>query len=252
MLKTIRWFPVILILFGVLACAQNPVTGRREVVLVSKSEEIAMGQQSDKQAREEYGVVEDARLQDYIQSVGRKIAAVSHRPNLDWHFTVVDSPVVNAFAIPGGYVYFTRGILAHLNSEAELAGVMGHEIGHVTARHSVRQITRSQLAQLGLGAGQVLSPAFGQIGALAEQSVGLLFLRFSRDNERESDRLGVEYSARGSYDPREVSNFFEVLGRLASAGDRQTIPGWLSTHPTRPRGCRRGGVTLQSGYRTSG
>lgn len=234
MLKTIRWFPVILILFGLSACARNPVTGRREVVLVSESEEIAMGQQSDKQAREEYGVVEDARLQDYIQSVGRKLAAVSHRPNLEWHFTVVDSPVINAFAIPGGYIYFTRGILAHLNSEAELAGVMGHEIGHVTARHSVRQITRSQLAQLGLGAGQVLSPAFGQIGALAEQSVGLLFLRFSRDNERESDRLGVEYSARGAYDPREVSNFFEVLGRLASAGDRQTIPGWLSTHPDPP------------------
>lgn len=193
-----------------------------------------MGQQSDQQARKEYGVVEDARLQNYVQAVGRKLAAVSHRPNLEWRFTVVDSPVVNAFAIPGGYIYFTRGILAYMNSEAEFAGVMGHEIGHVTARHTVRQITRTQLAQFGLGAGQILSPTFGQLGTLAEQSLGLLFLRFSRDNERESDRLGVEYAARGAYDPGAVSNFFEVLGRLSAAGDRETIPGWLSTHPDPP------------------
>ncbi len=232
--KAIRWGLILLMLVAVLGCARNPVTGRREIVLVSESEEIAMGLQADGQAREEYGVVEDPRLQNYLQAVGQKLAAVSHRPNLEWHFTVVDSPIVNAFAIPGGYVYFTRGILAHLNSEAELAGIMGHEIGHVTARHSVRQITRAQLAQLGLGAGQILSPAFGQFSGLAEQSVGLLFLRFSREDERESDRLGVEYSARGAYDPREVSNFFEVLGRMSAASDRQTIPGWLSTHPDPP------------------
>ena len=123
-----------------------------------------MGRDSDVQVREEYGIVEKAALQTYVQSIGRKLAAVSHRPSLEWHFTVVDSPVVNAFAIPGGYVYFTRGILAYLNTEAELAGVMGHEIGHVTARHSVQQITRSQLAQIGLGVGSILSPTFGQFG----------------------------------------------------------------------------------------
>jgi predicted Zn-dependent protease len=141
---------------------------------------------------------------------------------------------VNAFAIPGGYIYLTRGILAYLGNEAELAGVMGHEIAHVTARHTVRQLTRAQLAQIGLGVGSVLSPTFGQFGSLAENSLGLLFLRFSRDAEREADRLGVEYVSRGAYDPREVSNFFEVLGRLSSAGDRETIPGWLSTHPDPP------------------
>lgn len=194
-----------------------------------------MGQQSDVQAREEYGVVDNTALQSYVQTMGRKLVAVSHRPGLDWHFTVVDSPVVNAFAIPGGYVYLTRGILAYLGSEAELAGVIGHEIGHVTARHTVRQMTRTQLAQIGLGVGGVLSPAFGQFGNLAGNGLGLLFLRFSRDDEREADRLGVEYEARAAYDPREVSNFFEVLGRLSAANDRQTIPGWLSTHPDPPQ-----------------
>jgi len=215
-------------------CARNPVTGKRQIVLVSESQEIAIGQQSDPQVREEYGVIENVALQAYVQSLGRKLVAVSHRPNLEWHFTVVDSPVVNAFAIPGGYVYLTRGILAYLGNEAELAGVMGHEIGHVTARHSVRQMTREQLAQIGLGVGSVLSPTFGQFGNLAQSSAGLLFLRFSRDDEREADRLGVEYAARAAYDPREVSNFFDVLGRLSAAGDRQTIPGWLSTHPDPP------------------
>ena len=120
--------------------------------------------------------------------MGRRLVRVSHRPTLEWHFTLVDSSVVNAFAIPGGYVYLTRGILAYLGNEAELAGVMGHEIGHVTARHSVRQITRQELAQLGLGVGSVLSPALGQLGDVAQSGLGLVFLRFSRDDEREADR----------------------------------------------------------------
>jgi predicted Zn-dependent protease len=230
---------ILVVLIGSIAgigdgCAKNPVTGRREIVLVSEGQEIAMGQEADKQVREEYGVVENPALQAYVDGIGRKLAAVSHRPNLEWHFAVVDSPVINAFALPGGYVYFTRGILAYLADEAEVGGVMGHEIGHVTARHSVQQITRAQLAQLGLGAATVLSPAFGQFGGLAETSLGLLFLRFGRDAEREADRVGVEYTARGGYDPREVSNFFEVLGRMAAAQDRETIPGWLSTHPDPP------------------
>src|SRR5688572_13816524 len=144
--------------FAALGCARNPVTGRREIVLVSEAEEIAMGQQSHGQVQEEYGFVDDSALQAYVQSVGRKLAGVSHRPNLQWSFTVVDSPVINAFAIPGGYVYFTRGILAYLNTEAELAGVMGHEITHVTARHSVSQMSRSTFAQIGLGAASIFDP----------------------------------------------------------------------------------------------
>jgi predicted Zn-dependent protease len=207
------------------------VTGQRELVLISESQEIAMGDQSDPQILAEFGRVPDEALQGYVANVGNKLAAVSHRPELEWHFTVVDSPVVNAFAVPGGYIYFTRGIMAYFNTEAELAGVMGHEIAHVTARHSVRQLSRGQLAQLGLAAGSILSPTFGQFGGAAETALGLLFLRHGRDAERESDRLGVGYAAGAGYDPREVSRFFEVLERLSEAGDRQTLPGWLSTHP---------------------
>jgi predicted Zn-dependent protease len=218
-------------LFG---CVKNPVTGKRQIVLVSEAQEIAMGQQADPEVRQEYGVAEGDALQGYLKTLGRKLARVSHRPNLEWEFTVVDSPVVNAFAIPGGYVYVTRGILAYLGNEAELAGVVGHEIGHVTARHSVRQITRQELAQMGLGVGGALSPALGQLGDAAQNGIGLVFLRFSREDEREADRLGVEYAARASYDPRQVSNFFEVLGRLSSANDRETTPGFLSTHPDPP------------------
>jgi predicted Zn-dependent protease len=234
MQKLIRILLVLGFLSAYTGCARNPVTGKRQIVLVSESEEVAMGQQSDRQVRQEYGVVENQSLQNYIQAMGRKLVAVSHRPQLEWHFTVVDSPVVNAFAIPGGYVYLTRGILVYLGSEAELAGVMGHEIGHVTARHAVGQITREQLAQIGMGIGGVLSPAFGQLGNAAQSGLGLVFLRFSRDDEREADRLGVEYAARAACDPRQVSNFFDILGRLTAAGDRETIPGWLSTHPDPP------------------
>src|SRR5688572_16517624 len=185
-------------------CVRNPVTGKRQIVLISESQEIAMGQQSDPSVREEYGVVDSVALQDYVQTIGRKLVSVSHRPTLEWHFAVVDSSVVNAFAVPGGYIYLTRGIMAYLGNEAELAGVLGHEIGHVTARHSVRQITRTELAQIGLTLGQVLSPTFGQFGNLAESGLGLMFLRFSRDDEREADRLGVEYCTRVAYDPRQV------------------------------------------------
>jgi predicted Zn-dependent protease len=220
----------ILTLILLTACARNPVTGQRQFVLISESQEIAMGMQAHSEAEGEYGFVDLPALQNYVRQNGAKLAAVSHRPNLDWHYTVVDGPVINAFAIPGGYVYFTRGILAYLNTEAELAGVMGHEIGHITARHSVSQISKSQLAQVGVGAAGILSPTFGRLGNLADTALGVWFLKFGRDDERQADQLGVEYAARAGFDPREVSNFFEVLRRL-SESDRETMPSWLSTHP---------------------
>lgn len=226
-----RLLPVLLVAAVFAGCARNPVSGRRQIVLVSEGQEVAMGAESHVQANSEYGFVDDPGVQRYLRDVGLNLSAVSHRPNLDWHFTVVDSPVVNAFAVPGGYVYFTRGILAYINSEAELAGVMGHEIGHVTARHSVSEITRSTFAKVGLGAASILYPAVGRFGDAADGALGVWFLRFSRNHEREADRLGVEYAGQAGYDPREVSNFFEVLRRLSGAVDRQSIPGWLSSHP---------------------
>ena len=135
----------LLILFLPFGCSRNPVTGKREFSLMSESQEIAMGQQADPSIVAQFGLYQDDNLQKFIDSRGQEMAKVSHRPNLKFDFKVLDSPVVNAFALPGGYVYFTRGIMAHFNNEAEFAGVLGHEIGHITARHGAQQQTKAFL-----------------------------------------------------------------------------------------------------------
>ena len=178
----------------------------------------------------QYGLYDNDKASEFIDQMGQKMSKVSHRPNLAFHFRVLDSPVINAFALPGGYVYFTRGILGYMNSEAEVAGVLGHEIGHVTARHGAKAYTRAQIAQVGLTAGYVLSEKFREFGDVASQSIGLLFLKFGRDQERQSDKLGVEYSTSIGYDAQSMSHFFGTLGRLRE-GSSQSLPGWASTHP---------------------
>ena len=130
------------------ACATNPVTGKKQMSLLSEAEELAIGQQQDVEIRREMGVYDDPELQRYVSDIGQELARNSHRPNLPWTFTIVDSPAINAFALPGGYVYVTRGILAYLDDESELAGVLGHEIGHVTARHAAQAYTRQAQANL--------------------------------------------------------------------------------------------------------
>src|SRR5438093_2557951 len=150
--------PLLLVAGAALACATNPATGARQIMLVSESQEIAMGRDYDKQVAASIGLYADTALQRWIQQFGTRLAATSERPKLPWTFRVVDDPVVNAFALPGGYIYVTRGILAHLNSEAELAGVVGHEIGHVTARHPASQTSKQQLAPLGLAVASIASP----------------------------------------------------------------------------------------------
>ncbi len=214
----------------VVACARNPVTGRRELTLVSEQQEIALGQQADSQTVATYGIYDDPKLAAYVDRIGQGLARRSDRPNLKYTFRVLDSPVVNAFALPGGFVYITRGILAYMNDEAELAMVMGHEIGHVAARHSVQQMTRSQLAGLGIGIGSILVPGAEKYGQLAQGAVGLLFLKYSRDDERQADHLGVQYSLRAGYDAEEGTKFFTVLDRITQASG-QSLPDWLSTHP---------------------
>lgn len=213
------------------ACATNPVTGEREITLMSEAQEVSIGQENHPQILREMGVYEDPELQRYVSDIGIKLAKSSERPNLPWHFTVVDQPVVNAFAVPGGFIYITRGILAYLDSEAQLVGVLGHEIGHVTARHSAQQYTRQMGGQLGLVALSIFAPgaaqSFGQIGA---QALGLLFLKYGRDDELQSDRLGARYAAANDWDPRGVPAFLATLGRM-SEGSEKGIPNWLSTHP---------------------
>jgi predicted Zn-dependent protease len=212
------------------ACATNPVTGKREFMLLSESQEISMGRAADPQIVATYGLYDDPELAAYVDDVGQKLAAVSHRADLEYTFRVLDSPVINAFALPGGYIYVTRGILAHMNNEAELAMVLGHEIGHVTARHSAEQYSRATLAGLGLGIGSLVVPEVAQYGHLAQTALGLLFLKYGRDDEHESDELGVQYSLAAGYDPERGASFFEVLDRQQQESG-QALPGWLSTHP---------------------
>jgi predicted Zn-dependent protease len=217
---------VALLIYG---CMRDYVTGKRTFSMVSESQEVAIGRESDPQILAEYGVYPDTALSGFVNRIGQEIARVSHRPNLQYTFRVVDSPVVNAFALPGGWVYFTRGILAHFNSEDELAGVMGHEIGHVVARHGAEAATRGQLAQLGLGVGSILSPQVAQLSEAVAQGLGLLFLKYGRDQESESDRLGAEYSTKLGYDAHKMAGFFRTIAYLSEGGE--ALPSFLSTHP---------------------
>ncbi|MBN2102501.1 M48 family metalloprotease [bacterium] len=213
-----------------LSCAVNPVTGKRELMLLSRSDEIALGQQTDKEIVEMYGLYDDESLQNYIQGLGRRMTPVTHQPSLPYSFKVLDTDVVNAFAVPGGFVYFTRGILAYLNNEAELAGVMGHELGHINARHSAKIISKAQLAQFGLELGSAVSETFAKLSGLAGLGVQMLFLKFSRDNEREADNLGVEYASKTGYDAKGMATFFQTLERMHPS-DESGLPDWFSTHP---------------------
>lgn len=213
------------------SCAVNPVSGQRELMLLSERDEMQLGGQTDVDVVRQYGIYDDRKLKAYVNDLGQRIGKVSHRPHLAYHFKVLDVSVVNAFAVPGGYVYFTRGILATLNSEAEFAGVMGHEIGHITARHSAQQISRAQLAQMGLAVGSMFSETFGALSGLTGMGMQMLFLKFSRDNERQADDLGVEYASKVGYEASQMANFFETLDRMHPHTDKSGLPSWFSTHP---------------------
>ena len=212
------------------ACATNPVTGKREMSLLSEAEEMAIGQQQDVEIRREMGVYDDPELQRYVNDIGQQLARVSHRPNLPWTFTIVDSPAINAFALPGGYVYLTRGILAYLDDESELAGVLGHEIGHVTARHAAQAYTRQAQAGIGLAVLSIFVPGTAPFADLGATGLSVLFLRHGREAELEADRLGVEYGSGANYDPAGVPRFLATLARVDALSERG-MPNWLSTHP---------------------
>ena len=199
---------------------------------MSEAQEISIAQESDPQIKQEMGVYNDPALQEYVSAIGMKMAKISERPNLPWRFTVVDVPAVNAFAIPGGSIYITRGIMPFLDNEAELAGVLGHEIGHVTARHSAQQYTRQISGQVGLVALGIFVPAARPFGEVTGQALGVLFLKYGRDDELQADELGAKYESTLGWDPAAVPGFLSTLGRLdEAAGDRRGVPNWLSTHP---------------------
>ena len=220
-------------------CATNPVTGSHDFVLMSEEQEISLGQKYSTEILEEMPAYPDPVLEELVQRVGRKLARHSHRPELDYHFTLLDSTQVNAFALPGGYIYITRGMLAYLNSEAELAAVLGHEIGHVTARHSVRQ--QSTTAVTGI-IGAVLAASTGIQGAdsLTNMAGTAIVRGYGREHELEADRLGAEYLARSGYDPEAMLEVVSVLknqeafeAAIAKQEGRQpnVYHGLFSTHP---------------------
>jgi predicted Zn-dependent protease len=215
-------------------CALNPATGEQQLILISEQDEARMGRSTDRSVSRVYGLYDDQALQNYVAGIGAALARNSHRPDLSWRFRVIDSPVINAFAAPGGYVYVTRGLLAAVNSEAELAGVLGHEIGHVTARHSAQQYSEKMLAGIGLGLGESLLGSYGDLlTPVLETGAGLLFLNFSREDERQADALGVDYTTRTGYDAARSADLFVTLasqpGRAAGSA---RLPEFLSTHPS--------------------
>ena len=212
------------------ACATNPVTGKKQMSLLSEAEELAIGQQQDVEIRREMGVYDDPELQRYVTNIGLDLARTSHRPNLPWTFTIVDNPAINAFALPGGYIYVTRGILAYLDDEAELAGVLGHEIGHVTARHAAQAYTRQAQANLALTVLSIFVPSTRPFADVGAGGLGVLFLRHDREAELEADRLGVEYGSAAGWDPAGVPRFLATLARVDALSERG-VPNWLSTHP---------------------
>ena len=220
-----------------------PATGERRFLGFTWQQEAEIGQQASKEVAALFGVYRDPKVARYVMEVGNRVLATSHlrRPGIDEQirktpvtFGVLDSPVINAMALPGGYIYVTRGMLAHLNNEDQLAAVLAHEIGHVAARHAARQAWQQQIGQGLLLGGALLGQGLGlpaqdllNLGGMAAQ---LIFLRYSRDDELEADKLGAEYSSAAGYDPREAIALFQTLDRIQEK-EGQGMPSFLATHP---------------------
>jgi len=240
-MKNICYLTLSLILFNISGCAVNPATGDQDLVLMSEQSEIALGRKTNKEVLQHYIVYDNPELQAYVNRVGNELAVNSHRNNLIYRFTVLDSKDVNAFALPGGYIFITRGLMAYLNSEAELAAVLGHEIGHVTARHAVRQYSAAQVTSIGTALASIFIPGMNQVGSQLMQIMGSAFLRgYGREHELEADKLGAEYVARTNYDAESMLDVIQVLKdqetfesqRAESEGREPRIyHGLFSTHP---------------------
>lgn len=233
-LRRMRAGGLIAAIAALAACATNPVTGRPMLSLVSEEQEIAMGRQAAQEAEQSIGLVDNASLQAYVQRLGAELAASSERPELPWSFKVVDDPTPNAFALPGGFIFVTRGMMDLMTNESQLATVLGHEIGHVTARHTVTQLSRSQLAQVGLGLGSIFVPQVGQAANALGAGLNLLFLHYTRDAERQADELGFKYAQQRGFDVRQMANVFETLQRMGEGSEQSALPSYLMSHPSEP------------------
>ncbi|HJN02622.1 MAG: M48 family metalloprotease [Nitrospinota bacterium] len=225
---------VLSLFIGLYSCATNPVTQKEQFVLMSEEQELSIGRSMDPKIIKEYGLYDNPELQSYVDMIGQKIAKKGERPELFYHFKVLNDSIINAFALPGGYIYITRGILALLNSEAELAGVLGHEIGHVTARHAVQQYTQAQGYQIMATVASIFVPDFRsrELQQLADIAATGIIRGYGREMEMESDRLGIKYSYKARYNPKAVPDFLSVL-KLASKGKEENgvFHGMFDTHP---------------------
>ncbi len=219
----------LVMLFLLSACAVNPVSGSREVMLYSSEQEVDMGRKAHPQVLEEFGYYNDPKLQAYITAIGKRLTAHCERQDIPYHFTLIDSPIINAFALPGGYVYISRGLLAEINNEAQLAGVIGHELGHVNARHNVKRL------QSAVGMNILVAAVGAATGSSLWQNVSgqlmdLISRKYSRSQERQADELGIKYMARAGYDPRQMSIFFQRLLQLHS-NEPSGMEAIMASHP---------------------
>ena len=209
-------------------CATNPVTGSRELMLVSESEDLEIGQKYSPEIEKQLGgKIPDATVQNYIDNVGQKIAATSHRPDWEYHFTAVDDDSVNAFALPGGYVYITKGLLKNLQTEAQLAAILGHEIVHIVARDTANVMSRDIGISLLLSA-VTTEETSETVKTVANLSTQILGLRYSRKDEREADLGGLGYMVAAGYDPAGMVETMQILQSLHSSSSID----FFSTHPS--------------------
>jgi predicted Zn-dependent protease len=234
MMRRLPRAPIALLMSSALllsGCSVNPATGRNQLNFFGEASEIEMGKEADADIVGSVGLYDDPLLQDYVSDLGMEIAAQSERPSLPWSFKILDDPAVNAFALPGGFVYVTRGLMTQLGSEAELVAVLGHEAGHVTARHGVNQMSKQILAQVGLGVVVLANPDLEDWAFLGQVGLSLAFLKYSRDDERQADDLGLRYAVRTGYDPHQMPEVFRVLDAVSKVEGVGRLPNWLSTHP---------------------
>ena len=223
----------------IISCSVNPVTGERDFVLMSEDDELEMGRKYYSQILQSQTLYQDPKIQSYVQSIGDSLAELSHRSDLIYRFTVLDSPAVNAFALPGGYIFINRGLMVYLSSEEELAAVLGHEIGHVTARHSVRQISQAQV--LSIISYAVAREAGSAAGDLANIASGALVAGYGRDMELQADSLGAEYMAKKGYSASGMMDTISVLKEhelystevsKRRGSNHQTYHGIFASHPS--------------------
>lgn len=237
-----------------LGCATNPVTGKSQLMLVSEDQEIEIDRQnSPYQFSTDYGSLQDKALNNYINQTGKKISTLTHRPHMPYSFRGVNAAYVNAYAFPGGSIAATRGILVELRNEAELAALLGHEMGHVNARHTAEQMSKSALTNALIGGIATIagtqSPGLGNLASqLGMLGAGALLAHYSRDNERQADALGLEYMVKAGYNPNGFVGLMDML-RSTSKHEPSAIELMFSTHPMSDERYNTAVQTVNTKYR---